>query len=158
MGLPIIPSIEYFIPMFCFRPALYWTESEKFVYNNQQCFAFQITSIMVQKFKLAVLWSDSMKRNYEGSTFNGAHTIPICWLWAGNSKIYWQKVNEKSYLYENPKQNRQPICALLLWLQKFIMEYLLFCTFFNPWIQIKFRLFKKATKRFWNHPVALKFT
>ena len=28
--------------MFCFGSALYWTENEKFVYNNQQCFAFQI--------------------------------------------------------------------------------------------------------------------
>ena len=37
------------------------TENEKFVYNNQQCFAFQITSITAQKFKLAVLGSDSRK-------------------------------------------------------------------------------------------------
>ena len=28
--------------MFCFGSALYSTENEKFVYNNQQCFAFQI--------------------------------------------------------------------------------------------------------------------
>ena len=27
--------------MFCFGSALYWTESKKFVYNNQQCFFFQ---------------------------------------------------------------------------------------------------------------------
>ena len=26
--------------MFCFGSALYWIENEKFVYNNQQCFAF----------------------------------------------------------------------------------------------------------------------
>ena len=28
--------------MFCFGSSLYRTENEKFVYNNQQCFDFQI--------------------------------------------------------------------------------------------------------------------
>ena len=28
--------------MFCFGSVLYWTQSEKFVYTNQQRFAFQI--------------------------------------------------------------------------------------------------------------------
>ena len=31
--------------MFCFGSALYWTENEKFVYNNQQRFAFQIQMV-----------------------------------------------------------------------------------------------------------------
>ena len=35
--------------MSCFGSALYLTENEKFVYNNQQCFAFKFTSILAQK-------------------------------------------------------------------------------------------------------------
>ena len=60
--------------MFCFGLAFYWSENEKFVYNNQQCFAFQITSIMARKFKLAVWGSDSIKRNYDP----GALPLNLC--------------------------------------------------------------------------------
>ena len=35
--------------MFCFGSALYWTENGKFIYNNQQCFAFQI-KMLTKKF------------------------------------------------------------------------------------------------------------
>ena len=35
---PIWENLKNYVLLW---PALYWTESEKFVYNNQQCFAFQ---------------------------------------------------------------------------------------------------------------------
>ena len=69
--------------MFCFGSALYWTEIKKFVYNNQQCFAFQITYITAWKFKLPAWGSDSKKKGTTGGLkFKPKYTF-----------AFWSKMN-----------------------------------------------------------------